>query len=249
MKKIISLMLSLVLAVTLLASCDNTNGPLPSDTYKAEVQIKYSSEHADMAAAISPMESKATIYRSGSDLKIETGAIMNNVTLSDNYVFFSGMLYHENRLTVDDKTVVTLERTSLTEDKLDQLLTDVGAGAGITSSDFNVQDKLGDELSYTEICSRITSRAKASLEEIFGAKLKTIGATVSLTDAKYTLVGENGRDTSSSLTCFFNVTLNGTTYDVTVEMVTTYDYDAVFGIGAPAFTSDYKQVGYDEMFK
>ena len=248
MKKITSLLLSLVLVVSLLASCTFTETPLQSDTYQANVQIKYSSENADMAAAISAMESKATVYVSGSDLKIETGSEMNNISTRDTYVFFGGMLYHDGRITVDNKTVVTLERTNLSEDKLSQLLSDVGAGAGITSSDFNIQDKSGDELNYTHTCSRITSGAKSSLEALFGAKFKGFG-TVELTGAEYTLVGKDGRDESSTLTCHFSITMNGVTYDVTMEIITEYDYNAIFGISAPASTSDYQQVSYEEMFK
>ena len=248
MNKITSLLISLVLVATLMVSCTFTETPLQSDIYQANVLIRYSSENAEMAAALSALESKATIYVSGDDFKIETGSEMNNISTRDTYVFFGGMLYHDGRITVDDKTVVTLERTNLSGDKLDQLLTDVGAGAGISSSDFNVKDMEGDELNYTHTCSRITGGAKSSLEALFGAKFKGYG-TVELTGAEYTLIGKQGRDESSTLTCHFNITMNGVTYDVTMQIITEYDYNAVFGISAPASASDYQQVGYDEMFK
>ncbi len=244
------MLLTLVLAVGLLASCNTTDTPLQSDVYVAMVDISFETDDEDMKAAVQAMKSSGSkIYVSGEDMKIEISAELNNISLSDSYVYFGGTLYHENRLTVDGKTSVTLEKAAMSTENRQQLISDIGAGASIDPIDFNVQEMAGDELNYTYNCSRITGKAKESLEAIFASRFIGLNATVELTGAELTIEGENGRNKSSSLSCHFVITMNGQSYEITMNMNTTYDYDTAFGISAPAGSSSYKQVSYDEIIK
>lgn len=247
--KIIALLLTMVLAIGVLASCDITDGPLQSDIYAASVEVKFSSENQEIKAVIDTMNRNSKIYVSEEDMMIETSVEMEGISVADNYVYFGGTLYHESRATVNGKTAVELKKASVSGENKDQLIADVGAGASIEPTDFNIQEQDGDSLNCTYTCSRITSKAKESLEAIYGSKFSAIGATLELSGAEYTLVIKNGRRTSSSLTCHFVIGMNGQSYEVTVEIITSYDYDAVFGISAPSNSSSYMLVGYDEIFK
>ena len=247
--RIIALLLLMAVAVGTLASCDITTGPLQSDTYVANVEVKFSSENAEIKTVIDTMNRNSTIYVSEDDMKIETSVEMEGISITDNYVFFGGTLYHESRATVNGKTAVELKKASMSSENKDQLVADVGAGASIEPTDFNVQEQEGDELNCTYSCSRITGKAKESIEAIYGSKFSAIGATVELSGAEYNLVIANGRRTSSSLTCHFVIGMNGQSYEITVEILTSYDYDATFGISTPANSSSYQLVGYDEIFE
>ncbi len=250
LNRIAAMLLALVLAVGVLASCGTTDTPLQSDIYVATVDISFATNDDDMKAAVQAMKSSGSkIYVSGEDMRIETSAELNNILLSDSYVYFGGTLYHESRLTVDGKSSVTLEKAAMSAENRQQLISDVGAGASIEPIDFNVQEKDGDELNYTYNCSRITGKAKDSLEAIFAAKFSGLNATVELEAAELTVEGENGRTKSTCLSCHFLITMNGQSYEITMHVNTTYDYDTSFGISAPAGSSSYNQVSYDEIIK
>ena len=246
--KILALILSLVLVVGVFSACQpESNEPLQTETYAANVQITFSSDNEAMQQAISAMQSSAVICVDGGDLTVETKAEIGSTSVTDKYTYYSGTLYHEQVVSSADLTSTTLERTSLKDETRDQLLSDMGAGAGITPIDFNIQDMEGDENNCTYTCSRVTAKTKESLEKIYGASFAGFGTLV-LESAEYVLEVKNGRDESSTLTCNFVITVGETSYNITMQMVTEYDYEASFVIAVPANSASYTQVLYSEMF-
>ena len=246
--KILALILSLVLAVSAFASCQiEDNQTYQTETYAANVQISFSSDNEAMQNAISAMQTSSEIFVDGGDVKVLTKAEIGTTTVTDKYTYFGGNLYHEQVVTAGDLVSTVLERTSLKDDNREQLLSDIGAGASITPLDFSIQDMEGDTDNCIYTCSRITAKAKESLEKIYGASFAGLG-TVALDKAEYVLEVENGRDEKSTLTCHFVITVGNATYNITMEIVTDYDYDAGFSITVPANSSSYKQVLYSEMF-
>ena len=248
--KLTALLLSLILVAGALASCVGPTVDLQTDTYVASVTIEFATNDDKMKAAVDAMSgSVSTLYVSGEDMRIETSAEVNGISLSDNYVYFGGTLYHETRLTVDGKSAVTLEKAAMSAENRQQLISDVGAGASIEPTDFDVQEKDGEEGNYTYTCGGITGKAKDSLQSIFASKFSGLNATASLASAEFVLETENSRDKSSTLSCHFVIGMNGESYEITMHIYTDYDYEAVFGISAPEGSSSYKQVSYDEIIK
>ena len=137
----------------------------------------------------------------------------------------------------------------MSKDNRDKLIEDVGVGASIDPSDFNIQEENDQDGKSVFTCSRITNKAKQSLETIYASKFDAIGATVALDAAEYTLVKENDRTVSSVLTCHFTIVLDGQSYEIAMEISTEYDYDADFGLSIPAKSSSYEQVSYEEIFE
>ena len=249
--KFIALLMAMILVAGVLVSCEQPSAePLQSSIYKATIEISFENDDADLQAAIDAISSsKSTIYVNGDDMKIETSTAMDKISVTDKYTYFGGTLYHESRVSVDGKESVVLEKASLTKENREQLVSDVGAGASIDPVDFNIQEKEGEGGNYTYNCSRITGKAKDSLQAIFAAKFNGFNATVELTGAEYTLKVENDRNESSILCCHFSIAMNGKTYNLTMNIKTDYDYDAVFGISAPAGSSSYNQVSYSEIIR
>lgn len=246
--KILAVVLSLVLVIGSLAACQTTEIPsLQSETYEATVEITFSSDNAALGEAIAKMQNTTKICVDGDDLKVETNATVGTTSVQNIYTYFGGTLYHKQSISADGKSATVLERTSLDEENRAQLLSDVGAGASIEATDFNIQNMEGDELNHTNSCSRITAKAKESLQAIYASKLQGFG-TVELQGAEYVIVVENGREEKSTLTCHFAITMNGQSYEITMQVVTDYDYDAAFAITVPADSASYKQVLYSEMF-
>jgi len=247
-KKIMAIILSLVFVTGVFTACqDNNQEVYQTESYAATVEINFSSENEALKQAIAAMSTSGIICVDGDDLKVETEAKVGDTTVEENYVFFGGMLYHKQVVSSGDLSNTVLERTNLKDEERQQLLSDIGAGANISYLDFNIQDMEGDETNGTYICSRITAKAKESLEKIYGSNFKGFGQ-VELDGAEYTLVVENGREEKSTLTCHFVVTMEGESYEITMQIVTDYDYDASFSIVIPANSASYKQVLYSEIF-
>ena len=250
--KITSLLLLLVLSVGILASCGDPAGPQPqqTDNYVANVEIRFATNDDAMKAAVDAMSSsKSTVYVTKDEMRIETSAEMNEISLTDNYVYFLGILYHENKITVNDQSYAEYKMATVGEADREKLLSDVGAGAGVDVSDFEIQDMTGDEKNAIYTCSNIKDDAKNSLQAIYASNFSALNATVELSGAEYTLETENGRDKSSTLSCHFVIDMDGKSYEITMHITTTYDYEAKFGISAPFNIDDYIEVGYDEIIK
>ena len=249
--KLMAMLLSFVLVVSMLASCeDPVEQPLQTDNYIANVEIKFATNDDAMKAAVDAMNSsKSTVYVSGDEMRIETLASLNDIMLADNYIFFLGNLYHEQKLTVGEDTMANYEMASVGEADREKLLADIGAGASIDVEDFEISNKEGQDGNISYNCKNIKADARESLQAIYASNFSAFKATVELSGAEFRLETENGRDKSSILSCHFVINMDGQTYEITMHITTTYDYDTVFGISAPVNVDEYVKVNYDEMFK
>jgi hypothetical protein len=178
-------------------------------------------------------------------MRIETSGGVNGVSLKDNYIYFLGVLYHEQTISNGEDSITSLEMANVGETERAELVSNVGAGVSIDVDDF---DNVIQEGTISR-CTDIKSEAKVSLQKIFASNFADFDATVELTGAEYELETESGRDKSSTLSCHFSIDMNGKVYEITMHISTTYDYDASFAIAAPFNVDEYVLVNYDEIIK
>jgi hypothetical protein len=248
--KILALLLSLAFVFGAFCSCETPEETLQSDKYVANVEITFASNDDAMKQAMDSMgNSKSTIYANGDDMRIETSAGLDDVLLSDNYVCLFGILYHEQKLSVGNDVMSTYEMAVVTDVEREKLLADIGTGASIDVEDFEISNKEEQDGNISYTCKNIKSDAKESLQAIYAPNFSAFDATVELSGAELRLETEKGRDKSSVLSCHFVILMNGQTYEITMHITTTYDYDADFKINAPVNIDEYVNVNYDEMFK
>ena len=252
LNKLTALLISLVIILGCLASCDNTAGTedpedLQTDNYVATVQIKLATDDNKMKAAVDAMSSSSVINVSGDNLSIHTVSDANETKLDNSYTLIDGILYHSLVINVGEYTVAETKKAEFTAENKDKLIYDVGAGASIGVEDFyNVEaSKFGD--AYTYVCSDAFDELKESLVDLVSSRFESIGATVYIDNVDYQLESLNGRSSSSVLSCSYVIAMDGESYEITMRLYTSYDYDSEPQISLPENSDSFTLVSYEEI--
>ncbi len=259
LKKLTALIICIAMLCICLVSCDeilgnnqgnNQNGDveLQSDNYVASIRIKYATNDDKMKAAIDAMGTPdTTLTVMGDELKLESEATLNSISVDNEYVYIGGVLYHTNTVTVADKGITSLKKAEMDESKIDSLISKAGAGATIDLGDFITHEMTtsGDITTFT--CTEMDEESKASLTEIFASKFNGLGAIVRLESVSYILDVKNDRNQSSTLSCDFVIDLDGETYELTMHLYCDYNYDAEVSITAPDNADAYTDATVDEI--
>lgn len=271
--KLVALLLVLTLCFGCLFSCvnsDNTNVTddthktpdddtnkeveenLQTETYKISVRVAFASDDDVMKAAIRNLNSATTstvIEVDKNNLCITNTAEVGGYSVSKTYTLVDSTLYRHSVIRSSDMLASEHEWATITERDVDNLLTTKGEGAGIGIGDFMQvnMSKIKNGMYYE--CSEISNNAAKSLEEIFEQNFSTAEATIKLDSASYKLETYKGRNTSSTLTCNFVITMNDVDYTLTMRLYYTYDYDAQINISVPSDADIYTEVSYTEIVK
>ena len=250
--KFIALLVLMTVICGCFASCEllNPDGGdvdnLQSDRYVANIKIKYATNDDKMKAAINSIGTPtATLSVNGDDIMLVTNAALNNVSVSDEYIYIGGILYHSNILTLGENSHASLKCAAMDSEKRDSLISKAGPGASIGLGDFLLQEKNTSGNLETYSCSEMTDESKASLCGILSDNFKGLNAIVRVGDVSYQLDVIDGRNSSSVLSCDLVITMDGVDYEVTMRLYYEYDYNTEFTIAAPQGT--YTEASLDEV--
>lgn len=259
LRKLIALIICVVMLCSCLVACDeilgNNHGngqggdvELQSDNYVASIRIKYATNDDKMKSAVDAMGTPdTTLTVVGDNLKLESKATLNSISVDNEYVYVDGVLYYANTLKVADNSITSLKKAEIDETKINSLISKAGAGANIGIGDF-ISHKMstsGDVTTFT--CTEMDEEAKASLADIFASKFDGLGANVRLEDVSYILEVKNDRNQSSTLSCNFVIDMDGESYEITMHLYCDYDYDAEISITAPDNADAYTDATVDEI--
>ena len=256
--RIISLLLALVICIGCLAACTPTTGgegdnqieeTPQSDNYVANVQIKFATNDNKMKTAVDAMSSSAVINVFGENVSVTTSAKVNDNSTTSSYVLFDGMLYNSTSLSLGEHTVSESKKAEFAGESKESFIADVSSTVRIDAADFYVVDisKNGDKTSYA--CSDAFDEAKTDLAGLVADRFEAIGATVTVSNIEYQLETEGERNISSILSCDYVITINGESYEITMRLYTSYDYDAPVAVTAPENADSYVSVSYDEIVR
>lgn len=261
LKKLIALIVCIAMLCICLVSCDQILGnnqgnnqggdvELQSDNYVESIRIKYATNDDKMKAAIDALGTpETTLTVMGDDLKLVSNATVGNISVSNEYIYIGGTLYHSTTAQITDANVSSFEKAAMDLTQRDQLVSKAGAGASIGISDFLDQQmsKSGNLTIYT--CDGITDEARDSLQAIVASKFDGLGANVRLDSASYILEVKDGRNNASTLSCNFVIDMNGESYEITMHLQCEFNYDAEVSITAPDDTDKYTDTSVDEILK
>lgn len=227
---------------------DDEDVVLQSDYYAATVQIKYFTDDDKMKATIESMGTPETsLAVMGKDIRLITSASVNGTSTYSEYIYLNGILYHNNIITVGDKSISSFKKAEMSDSKRDILLSKAGAGANIDISDFVKCDMSRSGKTVIFNCSELNNDAKKSLEAIMSSKFESVSATVKLNDASFVLYVENDRNESSVLSCDFVITMNGESYKITMELSCSYNYNAPLSMTSPTDVDKYTLVPVEDI--
>ena len=247
-KKFTALLLVFALSFCFLASCNKDKS---EDIYKATVVVSFSSSDEAFADAIKGFGSSTyTLYASGSDLKIESSASMEGITVNRTYTVLDNMLYNTTDVTAGELTATEREKAQFTKIDRNELIVAVGAGAVLDANDFGkatLVDENKKQKTETYVYSEISADSADSVRSIFAKRFEALNANVELEDAQYYVEYKDDAVTSYILNASFVITMNGVSYNVNMSVECTYDYDAKFEIGLPEGADGYQVVRYDDI--
>lgn len=246
-KRFTALILSLLVAMGAFSSCIFIEQDLQSDTYVVNVRMVFATNDEKMKDAVDAMSASAVLSVDHGDISMEAISTVDDIAVKKSYVYVGETLYHSNETSLGDMSVSEYEKATATKVDVKSILSQAGAGASIGLDDFDTHEVYGSKGVNNYFCSDINEEAGESLCNIMASKFEGLDATVILTEASYSLDTESARNVASVLSCSFKITMNGTTYEITVHTYCDYDYDAEVSISAPADTEKYADVSYKDI--
>ena len=233
MKKIISAILTLVTVLAMLASCgggaktpeqllDEADTKLASSTYKATMDMNFSTDNSEVNAILQQMNLDTVIYFDG-----------------DNY---STTMMGAEMIFADDVVYISMNgqkmKQTLTEEQAAQL-----KGESSVTADFNNDMFESIELSEANGKQTITcTNLKDSAVEDILAQVEGVydeGAEVTIGDVKLVVVLKDGAYESMSMEVSYNMTVMGQSISLDFDMNLVIDASAGKTITAPADADSY----------
>lgn len=252
-KRTAALLICIVLTLGCLASCVNKGGggtgeEIRLDKYAARISIKYATNDNKMKEAVDNFATPDAFLRvDGDNLVISTSAKVDGISVSNEYTYFEEILYLEQSVTVGDKSVSSYEKSAMSGEDKDKLISKAGVGADIGIGDFVDCEITNSGSAVVYSCANMNAESKESLCKIISAGFASMNATVNIDSATYYLEAEGERNLKSILSCNFIITLEGVDYELTMHLYYDYDYQADFDISAPDNNHVYEDVSVEDI--
>lgn len=247
----------LVVCLTLLfgslVSCDildqYLNKNIDPDKYVASVRIVFATNDEKMRDAVDAMNSTSTINADGNNISVHTSAKAGNCSVDNIYTLVDEILYHKLLIVSDAFSAESLKCAGFGDQERDYVIANAGAGVNLDIDDFYTCEMFSDSGIDTYECSDISDEAKADLEKILASNFATLGASVKIKEAYYILEKRGNVRIGATLSCSFEISMNGQVYEVTMHTYTDYNYFANPGVSVPENFADYTEVSLDEIIK
>ena len=244
-KRIIGIVLILALFVCSFASCKkhvekpadpvgDANKALTENTYFVQSSLNYTSEDAEMLAAIESFRAPTMKIRVNGDkfegtLDVTHGNAINYIT----YTFVDGVLYtewKENGKTVQNKQTIGDEQRATLKDNF-------GVGANVTSDDFN--KVVTEEVDGKTVvkCSDIKDETLFALVNAFKNELAAanISASTALKNVTLDIEIVDGKYDTVLLSCEYYIATATDSYSIGMTYSSKFTYGGNFEIVAPDF--------------
>lgn len=271
MNRIVALLICIMLTFGCLASCqptedhdklpdnpsvdetpedetpENPEDELPTDQYVMTSNIIFASNDSKMVSLITAMNSSLQLTVDKDNLYLCHTSSVNQLNLLREYTVYDGMLYHSTNIQNDKISASEYEKAIMDAQNIDELLNKVGAGAQIDATDFNNpgMSTSGDRTSY--VCKDMKEDAKASLLSVFSSAFEGENAIVVLDSVEYRLTMKGERNQESTLSCNFTIIMNGNNYQITMHVMSSYNYTKDAIVSAPEGVDKYDEVRYEDI--
>jgi hypothetical protein len=244
-KRIIGALLVLVLFASSLASCqkktesnvntiENADKALENTAYSMDVSLEYSSEDAKMIEAIESFSMPTMkILVDGDKFQGKMDLVLDGVNNYITYTYVDGVLYTEwreyDKTVQNSKELGDTDKTALTES--------YGAGASINSDDFEKVTVNKTDTSSVITCETIKDDALMALVNSLNSEFRSLNfnGSAALKNAKLVIEIQDGKYSSTTLTCLYYITTALDTYTIEMTYSCNFGYDVEFEITAPDF--------------
>ena len=258
-KKILALVLAVVMAVSMLASCELLEGEvtaeevlkaaseaLESAPYSATSTTVIDAKDPDLAAKLEGVSNAGITYSvNGSDFTARMSVSVSGIEVKRTYTVVDGILYNESIIEIEDDQTVIKKKAEIDETELSGILAEIGAGAELTYEDFETVELSGSRKNCTVVCTKAKAASLSGADEILGSALLDADVELTLRDATLTLVIKDGKYESVTLAYSYYIENENGIYNMTAELKTTYDYSTEVAVSAPQDAEVYVSTSYE----
>ena len=261
--KLISKVLSLILATAIIlscfASCDLLSGKpesvifdaeaaLDGAVYVATTELAFTSDDEDMKSTVASLgDTSVKVSVNGESVAVTTRLSTTNTTLEVDCTVHDGVVYRRDYLKVGEKDATTLKKSPITDNEKKNMASSAAPGSDITYEDFSdvKMESSGNVKLIT--CTVIKEESLESIKAILSERLGIATTDVSVSDAEYVVKIVDGKYEGIYLSCYYSFVIDGVSYDLRLQAVTSYDYSADVTISLPANASEYELASLDEI--
>ena len=259
-RRIFSLLLVLSILVLSLASCAKTademiekaDKALNTRPYIVEVSVDYSCDDKTVSGIFEQMERmNTTVYFKNGNFRAENEIFISyddqNYKFDSVYTVIGDELYLKSSYNDGTFPHISKSKAVISEEKKAELVNDLTIIGGIAVSDFSDVFVTKDEGDYILRCSDASIDVLIVVENAILAQLESAVEKVKATDVEMIVELDGGKYDTVTILCDYNVTLQGETYFVSMEVELEYDYDEYFEIKTPVESDTYSVTDIDKL--
>ena len=257
--RILSLMLATVLALSSFASCDilmgkpedviaDAEAELAKAPYTADIDIEFSTDDPDMQSVISEIrDMHVSLSVNGDDATVSTRISMSDTTVEVDCTFLDEMVYRKDYVKVGNRSGTIYRKAYASDADVKILTEDAAPGSEIDYFDFEtVEMQTSGEIKLIT-CTDVKHESLESIKELLADSLDISSDAISVSELEYIIRIKDGKYDGIYFTCTYSIGISGEVYDVTLRMVTSYDYTTPVEISVPEDTSEYNNVALEEI--
>ncbi len=252
MKKIISVMLSLMLAVCMLTftSCETVEDTLKKadqalldNPYIVTMSMDFECDDETLNQVFDAMSVEVPVTVDGDNVSMDMSMDIMGQKVGMNMVVVDKILYS----TIDLGITSTKIKATLNDEQFKEFMSENAENMPVDYLQFEtltMEEKDGKQIIT---CTGITTEGLSELNKVMTDSLTSLGAEAAVGDLSYVLTLKDGKYENMALTCSYSVTVAGKTYSVSMTMNAAYTYKDVAEITAPADAASYTEVDYSDI--
>ncbi len=256
MKKFLSLALALMMILSLatLTACEQepkemleaAAAALEKAPYKMTMKMNFSSDNEEMNEIFEMMNMEIPVTVDGDNLSMDMTMDMGELlggSMTAHVVLFDKVMYYDMAFGALSMKM----KTTLNDEQLAEFAAENGVEMPVDYeqfANFTAEKKDGKTVIS---CTGITEEGKKLLNEEIAGALASMDGSAEMGDLTYTITLADGKYESMDLSCTYTVTVAGESVSVTMVMGSTFAYDDVAAIAAPADADSYEEVDYSDL--
>ena len=259
--RIISIILSLVLILSLLTSCSgtpealvaNADKKLEKKPYTVEIEIDYYSSSNVVAGIFEQLERlDSTVYVDGKDIKAVSDLSINDGDVENRflnvYTVKDGTVYLYTEYHTGEYKQEFKNKAEIDEENTQLLMNDIFIVGDISVADFSTVALEKRDNGKIIVCTGVSESRLIALEKALAKQMESTSEGIKANKVEMTVEIDGGKYDTITVKCDYIVTIQGGKYPVSMSVELEFDYDEKFDITSPADALEYNYVSIDKIF-
>ncbi|MBE6585757.1 MAG: hypothetical protein E7645_04420 [Ruminococcaceae bacterium] len=267
MKKILVLLLSLVMVLSMFVACETPNvegekteAPTEAPTeatpqsvmeaadqamlsapYKMTMKMAYSSDNAELNEVYKQMDMEIPMIVDGNNMSMDMSMEMEGITIKMLMTIVDKTLYYDMEIMGQSQKV----KCSLTDKQLEDFMKENNAQLPVSPEEFGKISMEEKDGKFLISCDEITAEGTKMLNDLMAGSLGDVDLTIDDITFTMTIADNKYESMNMGTTCSMNI--GDTKTSVTLDADVLFDYENVAPITAPEDADSYQEMSYDDL--